>query len=120
MYYIDFDLQGLPMTLNQLLAAPLRARMRHKRLWKRDVFLITFNQRPPVPLKKAHITLTRHSSKECDDDNLRASFKPILDGLKQAKIIEDDKPSVIGSPVCQWRKTPAKQGRITVIVEEIE
>lgn len=63
---------------------------------------------------KAELILTRYSSSELDFDNLASSFKYILDGLVQAGVITDDKPSVIGSPTFIWQKCPPKQGKISI------
>ena len=77
------------------------------------------NGLPPKPLKQASITLTRFSSVEPDYDNLVISFKPIIDGLRDAGVIVDDKFSVIGRPSYEWQKSPRNQGRIRVEVASI-
>lgn len=89
--------------------------------WEMIVLAHVMGQRVmPVPsLARARITLTRRSSVEPDADNLRFSWKPVLDALKRCGIILDDKPAVIGTPVCIWEKAKPKQGSITVLVEEI-
>jgi Holliday junction resolvase RusA-like endonuclease len=75
--------------------------------------------RPKYPLKKCRVTCTRFSSVEPDFDNLAGSFKPILDGFKIAGIFIDDKSSVITERAYLWEKTPARQGRVTVLIEEL-
>lgn len=54
-----------------------------------------------------------------DYDNLVASFKACIDGLKRARIIVDDKVEIIGRPICRWQPAPAKEGRIIIEVEEM-
>lgn len=67
-------------------------------------------------LSKASLTFTRHSSREPDFDNLAGSFKHILDGLVEARVIQDDRPSIIGSPVFKWEKCAEKLGHITIMI----
>ncbi len=69
------------------------------------------------PLKKAHLTLTRHSSIRPDSDGLVSSFKHVIDGLVDTKIIVDDDYKTIGMPTYLWEKAPAKKGYITIKVE---
>lgn len=47
-------------------------------------------KKPERPLANYLITFTRHTIRPLDIDNLVASFKPILDSLVRAGIIEDD------------------------------
>lgn len=57
---------------------------------KEQISLLTLNNRPEAPLAKFDLTITRYGAKCLDYDNLVASFKPYIDGLKLAGIIEDD------------------------------
>lgn len=77
------------------------------------------HRRPPKPLKKAKITLTRHSSVSPDFDGLVSSFKHILDGLIDAKVIQNDKFENIGAPEYVWEKTGRRAGRVTIEVLEV-
>jgi Holliday junction resolvase RusA-like endonuclease len=59
---------------------------------------------------KVTITLIRYSTGEMQDfDNLVSCGKPILDALVRAKIIEDDKMSVIGKPEYKQVKISRKE-----------
>lgn len=77
-------------------------------------------KRPPEPLKYARLTLVRFSSVCPDFDGLVSSWKPVIDGLIHARIIEDDSMKNIGMPKFHWEKAPPKKGWILVRVEELE
>jgi hypothetical protein len=51
---------------------------------------------------------------------LVSSFKPIIDGLKKAGVIEDDKPSVIGQPEYSLVKSARNDGYVKIIVESVD
>ena len=118
-YHLEFSLQGLPKILSNGSHSNWRVVHALKKKWKQAVRVAVANLEPKAPLTKAKLTLIRHSSKESDFDGLVISFKPIIDGLKEAGVILDDKTSVIGQPSYSWQKAKMKQGKITVIVEEI-
>jgi Holliday junction resolvase RusA-like endonuclease len=118
-YVLEFELAGLPKMPNQLLGSHWRTRSSHASKWKIRVFAEVYGKRPEAPLSKAKVILTRLSSVEPDHDGLQGSFKPILDGLVKAGVLEDDKPSVIGRPETIWEKAKPKQGKIRVRVEEV-
>lgn len=70
------------------------------------------------PLKKAKLTLTRHSARPCDFDGCVSSFKSILDGLVEHGVLADDNMNVIGQPTYKWEKSPPRKGFCTIVVEE--
>jgi len=53
-----------------------------------------------------------------DYDGLVSAFKSVVDGLKEAGVILDDKYENTGPWNCVWRKAKSKQGFVRVIVEE--
>lgn len=116
-YLLRFTLEGLPKTTNAGGRAHWAVKVREANTWKRAVFFVTAGKLPDAPLEKAKITLTRFSSSEPDFDGLVSSFKHVMDGLVEAGIIINDKPSVIGQPIYRWEKAPKKMGRIQVDVE---
>lgn len=71
------------------------------------------------PLAKAKLTLTRHSSTEPDYDGLVSSFKPCIDALIMANVIENDRMSNVGKPTYLWELAPRNKGHITIKVESI-
>ena len=119
MYKFEFTLQGLPPTTNSMGRKHWAVKARVAREWKAAVYMRIGNNRPKKPLLKARVTITRHSTRECDFDNLVSASKHLLDGLKYAGIILDDKVSVIGQPIYLWEKAKRGQGKVTIKVEEI-
>lgn len=97
-----------------------KARHREDEKWRSDVILITSNQRPKNPLTKFKLRLVRHSSVCPDYDGLTASFKPVVDGLIYAKIIQDDNYHFTGPWDVSWQKASPRKGFIEVEVSYLE
>ena len=116
-YVLEFTLVGLPKTPNS--RQHWAEKMKHTRLWRDYSCMSARRNRPPRPLTKAKVTYTRHSFTSPDFDNLVASFKPIQDGLIDAKIIVNDSFDVIGQPSFVWVKAPRGSGAVTVRVEAV-
>jgi hypothetical protein len=115
-YVLEFTLPGLPRTANGS-HGNWRAKHAQVRAWKQATFAHAWPKRPPEPLTRAVISFKRHSSTEPDFDNLAISFKPILDGLRQAGVIVDDKRANVGRPNYDWEYAPRNKGFISVRVE---
>ena len=92
--------------------------MNEAQKWKNYVRHAVEQNHPEEPLKRAKLTLTRHSSQEPDFDGLVSGFKHIIDGLIFAKVIINDKTSNVGQPTYKWERAPINKGFITVLVEE--
>ncbi len=118
-YILEFELPGLPKSQTNNYGH-WHSRSRSKKEWEERVHFATVGMRPREPLTKAKVTLTRCSAAPPDADNLCASFKPILDGLTKAGIIEDDNMSVIGFPDYKWEKAKPKRGKVRIRVESID
>jgi Holliday junction resolvase RusA-like endonuclease len=118
-YVLEFQIPGLPETTNEVLAMKLRVRLRCKRIWKRTVWLLVVGKRPRAPLKRARLTLTRCSSTRPDPDGLVSSFKHIIDGLVEARVLENDRLENIGFPNYAWEKAPSGKGHCKIHIEEI-
>jgi Holliday junction resolvase RusA-like endonuclease len=112
-YLLEFELTGLPRTTNGS-HGHWRAKAAQTKQWKQKVFAKAWPLRPSEPLDCALITFTRFSSVEPDFDNLVISFKPIMDGLRQAKIIVDDKKKNVGRPEYLWEYAPKGKGKIKI------
>lgn len=54
-----------------------------------------------------------------DYDNLVYSFKPVIDGLVHAKIIQNDDMNTVVMRHYAWAKVKRGQEQITIEVEEI-
>lgn len=72
--------------------------------------------KPSAPLDRYRLILTRFSSSEPDYDGLVMSFKGIVDGLVQAKVLANDKLSNSGIWDVRWVKSKPKEGSIKVEV----
>lgn len=119
-YRLEFELIGLPKSPNQLLGAHWTIRSGHAKKWKKLVGKAVEKKCPPTPLEKAKVTLIRYSAaKSMDRDNLRSSFKPIVDALKLYGVIVDDAPEVIGEPVVEHMPGGRGAGKVKIIVESI-
>lgn len=118
MYRLDFDLIGLPKTTNGA-HGHWRAAAAERKKWRDAVTLVAKFRRPPKPLSKARLELTRFSSSKADFDNLVISFKSCVDGLKDAGVISDDKDAVIVDRKYLWEKAPKGKGRVRIVVEEV-
>jgi Holliday junction resolvase RusA-like endonuclease len=89
-----------------------------RKRWRARVALEIGMRRPKSPCEKVKAVFTRHSARECDDDNLVASFKSCRDGIKDAGVIEDDTRKRIIA-VYRWEKAPQNKGFITIDIEEV-
>lgn len=116
MYKLKFTIQELPLTINRMGNMHWAKRAKYVKDWHMKVRLAIGQNVPKLPLQKAKLTLTRHSDREPDFDNLAHSFKCVIDGLTNAGIILDDKPSIIGSPTFRWKKAKRNEGFISVEV----
>lgn len=119
---LELVIEGLP-PLNSSERLHWRKLVDHKRRWYAKVssaVLVELGRWPAAPLALARVTITRCSSQEPDGDNLGFGAKFILDGLKRAGVILDDKPSVIGQPILRWEHAPAKSGHVRILVEAVE
>lgn len=117
-YHLLIEILDLPKTRNQLQRKHWTVQHKEAKKWKMLVGLGIGPNKPPAPLTKANITLTRFGSREPDFDGLTSSFKAILDGLTEHGIILDDKPSIIGSPTYNFVKAKRKDGKIRIEVTE--
>lgn len=120
---IEFIIEGLPATTNSGGRAHWAVKAKEAKKWKYAVHkearlqVANLCHEYSLPLKKARLTLTRYSTREPDYDGLVSGFKHILDGLKEAGVIVDDKVSVIGQPIYLWEEAKPRQGKIKVKVE---
>lgn len=119
-YTLEFELPGLPRMSN---ISSGKSHWGHayteQGRWKHAVRYKVLRRIPSKPLKKFNLILTRFSSNEPDYDGLVRGFKAIVDGLRAAGVIQDDKLSNTGAWDCRWEKTSPKQGKIRVRVEEL-
>ena len=120
MYTVQFELFGLPKSINSLHGHHWGVKQKEKTKWHELVGrALTIVGIPNAgPLKKAKLNLIRHSSGYPDPDNLVSSFKFVIDALIIHKVIIDDRYDIIGMPEYGWQKAKPKQGKIVVRVDE--
>ena len=120
MYHLRIEIPGLP-SLQSGAFGHWSARRRHDSRWKELVGYSTLGKRPEQPLERAFIVCTRYSAsrKAPDFENLAASFKPLLDGLVNVRVLIDDNQDVIGQPEYHWEKCPRGEGRVVMEVSEV-
>jgi Holliday junction resolvase RusA-like endonuclease len=117
-YRLHIKLPGLPRTTNGS-HGHWRTRSNHVKIWKAKVFTACWSKAPPEPLKQARIKFTRASSSRPDYDNLVISFKSCMDGLRQARIITDDRHQNVGIPEYTWVQAPIRKGYVEIEIEEV-
>lgn len=116
---LEFEIKGLPKLPNQTLYKHWRVKHQEAKRWKglvRNAVLLECKA-PATPFLRATVTLTRMSTREPDSDNLMSSWKHCIDGLVEAGVILNDKPSVIGTPVSLWQYAKRKDAKIKIKVE---
>lgn len=127
MYHLRIEIPGLP-SLQSGAFGHWRARRSHDQRWKDLVAYETLGKRPKPPLERSFVVCTRHSaaSGPPDDDNLRASFKPLIDGLvgnkkdplDPTRVMADDSPKHMTAEY-SWEKCPRGKGRVVMEVSEV-
>lgn len=116
-YRLEFELLGVPEALNKMLRMHWMKRNKHSHYWYEYIANETRKLKPKEPLRYAKITLVRYSPRTLDFDGAIGSFKVIVDGLKRAGIILDDRWDYVGAWCLDQVK--AKEQKIKVIVEEV-
>ncbi len=98
-----------------------KARMGYREKWHKRVWgeVRVLKDRPKTPWAHAGIVCIRYSANLCDRGNLTGSFKPILDGLTQARVWVDDNPNVLAVESYHFVKSTRKEARVEVFVAEM-
>lgn len=117
-YYLKFELPGVPRLPNGS-HGHWRKKWAETTKWKMWTKLAVGANRPHAPLEQARLVLTRCTSVEPDFDNLAASFKAIIDGLREAGVLVNDRRSNIGDPKFRWQKAARNASKVIVEVEEM-
>jgi len=116
---MEIVIRELPKTSNSIGKASIWHSHNERKKWRGLMEHAALFQKDPCwPIKKAILTCTRCSSSEPDVDNLYASFKFVIDGLVYARVIADDKPSVLDLK-CKWEKAKKGFGYIKLLIEEV-
>jgi Holliday junction resolvase RusA-like endonuclease len=90
---------------------------------KEDVYIAALacrDQIPATPWDRANVTIDLYvkSNVTRDADNLYATVKGSLDGLKRAGIIKDDSTAVIGTPTIRVFKDTERAYEYVITLEE--
>ena len=95
-------------------------RGKYRERWHKRVAEQTLGKRPKQPLTQARVRLVRASCTDqnrMDADNLRYSFKAVLDGFVACGLLADDCYAVIGEPEVTTTHAPKGSGWISVEIE---
>ena len=117
-YEKSFYIYDLPKTINSIGRKHWAVKKKEAHRWHVLVLYCVSKHRPSKPLKKAKLHLIRFSTMSPDFDGLVSSFKHVIDGLVNARVLEDDKFSNIGQPTYEWKKAKPKEGKIWVEIKE--
>ena len=96
-------------------------RGKYRQLWADlvEIAVRDSGDRPKEPWSMAGVVCIRYSTRAPDRDNLAISFKPLLDGLIKAGVIEDDAPRNLPIQSYRWEKAPRKASRVEVFVAPV-
>jgi hypothetical protein len=89
-YSLELELAIESTDSNKILGRDWRAKHQIFERVKKEIFLKTRGKTPANPLENFTVSVIRQSVKTLDFDNLIASLKPYIDGLKLSGIIQDD------------------------------
>ena len=121
---LDLEIHELPSLYNVFMRKHWSAKKKETDYWHRlvqyQVNKINFQKQSkkalPPKLERYQLELARHSSTEPDYDGLVGSFKLVVDGLRHANVIADDRLSNSGPWNVSWVKCAKNQGKIEVRV----
>ena len=119
-YELSFMLSP-PDGLNATLNKHWRGKRHYDRGIHRLVYYTTLGKIPPEPLGKFKLAFIRFSHRRYDFDNFVGALKPVVDGLRHAKIILNDSWKATGAWLVDQqiiRKT--EQEKLWVYVTEAE
>jgi hypothetical protein len=109
---ITFSIDGVPVSLNQLLNMKTRSYHQYnnyKKDWTERLVLRTKQLKPKSPFTKVKLKLVSHRHLFLDYDNLVGAMKPIVDGLVTAGLFINDKYETTGQWDVDEKKIPKKQ-----------
>jgi hypothetical protein len=118
-YRLEFTIAGKPKATNALLGASYWKKHKNAKEWKNWVWIACFRELPPAPLTKAKLILTRYNYRTLDYDGLVASFKPVVDGLVEAGVLQNDTWKITGTWDVRQAYAPKGKEHIRVVVESV-
>lgn len=117
-YSLEIEISIAPTDSNKILGRNKFAKHSIFKKVKNEVIKATLGKRPANPLTSFQITATRHSSRFLDYDNLIASLKPAIDGLKLSKVILDDNYNLLNRANYFPEQVKSTEKKIVLRVEE--
>lgn len=110
-YRLDLTLHCLPKSLNKKLRWGAKwANIKENRGFDILIAGMVARKLPPQPLKKARISIVRHSWRTLDFDGLVGSMKPVVDALVSAGVLADDNWNTLGAWDIDQQFRPKKDG----------
>ena len=119
MYNLELTIDIAPTDSNRILGRNHFAKHTIFKKVKAQVHYLSLGKLPPLPLKSFRISATRFSPKFMDFDNFVSSLKPVIDGLKLAKVIQDDKWELLNGSNYSVDQVKSKDKKIIIKVEEV-
>lgn len=120
MYDLRLVIHSLPDSLNKGLRTNRYKYHKKNKAWDFLIFGMTRGKLPIEPLKKAKITIVRHSWRTLDYDGLVGSMKPIIDALVDCGVLENDTWKVTGAwDVSQVFRTKKEGPLLEVRIQEL-
>jgi Holliday junction resolvase RusA-like endonuclease len=118
LYLLEIEIPTEATDSNRILGVNKYAKHSLFKRIKSDIAMLTHGKTPERPLESFKISITRHGARCLDYDNLIASFKPYIDGLKLAGIIIDDRWQFIKS--IATNQVISKEKKLVIRVEEVD
>lgn len=111
----EFRCRSVPMNMaNQRVHWATKSKW--TRAWKDEVQIaIAQNTEPKIKSKKPKVLIKLYQNKLMDYDGAYSSVKPVLDGLTEQGVIEDDGPEYIDLKVEQIQ-TKIKEQRVEILI----
>jgi Holliday junction resolvase RusA-like endonuclease len=120
MYSLSLSIPWLPESMNCSLRKNRYAQQRINKAWDAYIAAEVYDKAPFRPLKRAKLTIVRHSHRTLDYDGLVGSLKPVVDALVSARIFLDDSWKVLGAWNVDQRFKPKSEGPLLEItIEEL-
>lgn len=119
-YSKEFSVHTIPKTLNEALRAHWSVNSKEKFAMGLEMAIQLKPDRPDTPIKRAKISIWRHSSGSLDRDNKFFTAKYILDNLVQLKILENDtEKNIVCLDVIQVKTKRGEPRLLRVKIEEV-
>lgn len=116
MYSLTIEIPTQATDSNRILGVNKFVKHKIFKSIKEDTWLLAYGNVPDKPLEKFNLSITRFGTKPLDYDNLIASFKPYIDGIKLAGIIKDDSWKYIRS--IEVDQVASKEKKLVIRIEE--